>query len=258
MLLYPSPISGPIKSRRLGVSLGVNVNPDDGKLCTFDCIYCEVGYNASRHASKPRPSRQYIAQCLEQKLSEMSHGGMTLDVITFSGNGEPTAHPHFAEIMGDTVALRDRFFPKARVAVLSNGTMAHRPDVHEALLMADDNILKLDTVSQEYIERVDRPVSRDYDVARVIETMRSFEGHVTVQTMFMRGVSDDGRSVDNTGERFVRPWIDALLTIRPRQVMIYTIDRETPCPTLLKATREQLDAIRDMVIQAGFECIVGY
>lgn len=258
MILYPSPITGPVKSRRLGVSLGVNVNPDDGKICTFDCIYCEVGYNASRHASKPRPSRPFIAQCLEKKLREMSEQGIPLDVITFSGNGEPTAHPHFLDIMRDTVSLRDRYYPEAKVSVLSNGTMAHRPDVHEALLMADNNILKLDTVSPEYIRRVDRPVAQDYDVARVIETMRSFEGHVVIQTMFMRGVSDEGYDVDNTGEAFVKPWIEALRTIKPRQVMIYTINRETPCPTLLKATREQLDAIRDLVKQAGFDCSVGY
>ena len=157
-ILYPSPIVGPIHSRRLGISLGVNVNPSDGKICTFDCIYCEVGYNRLRRPTLPQPSRELIAERLEQKLKEMRAAGSKLDVITFSGNGEPTAHPDFLPIIKDTIRLRDAYYPEARVSVLTNSTLAHRPNVHRALMLVDNNIMKLDTVCAEYINKVDRPV----------------------------------------------------------------------------------------------------
>lgn len=257
-ILYPSPIVGPIHSRRLGISLGVNVNPSDGKICTFDCIYCEVGYNAMRRAKQPRPSRAHIAECLERKLMDMKAHGSALDVITFSGNGEPTGHPDFLGIMEDTIRLRDLYYPCAKVSVLTNSTLAHRPDIHRALTLADNNIMKLDTVCAEYIDKVDRPVQPSYSVERIIEEMRSFGGHVIVQTMFMKGTDDEGRDIDNTSDRFVDPWIEALRRIRPAEVMIYTIDRETPCRTLRKASPQELDNIRDRVAAEGIACIAAY
>lgn len=257
-ILYPSPIVGPIHSRRLGISLGVNVNPNDGKICTFDCIYCEVGYNAQRRSSLPRPSRRHIAECLEAKLAEMKAQGASLDVITFSGNGEPTGHPDFLGIMEDTVSLRNRYYPEAKVSVLTNSTLAHRPDVHRALMLADNNIMKLDTVCDDYITRVDRPTQPSYRAADIIREMQSFGGHVTVQTMFMHGTDDLGRDVSNTSDRFVTPWIEALKRIRPAEVMVYTIDRDTPCPTLLKATPAELNGIRDRVAAEGIACIAAY
>lgn len=257
-ILYPSPIVGPIHSRRLGISLGVNVNPCDGKICTFDCIYCEVGYNVSRHTTSPRPSRRHIAECLEHKLKEMRGNGSALDVITFSGNGEPTGHPDFLGIIEDTIRLRDRYCPTAKVSVLTNSTLAHRPDVHRALMLVDNNIMKLDTVDPTYINKVDRPVSKVYDVGSIIEEMRSFHGHCIVQTMFMHGTDDQGCDVSNTDDRFVNPWLDAVVRIRPSEVMIYTIDRETPCPTLYKASHEELNAIRDRVAAEGIDCIAAY
>ncbi len=257
-ILYPSPIVGPIHSRRLGISLGVNVNPSDGKICTFDCIYCEVGYNADRRPSLPRPSREHIAAALETKLKEMTATGSALDVITFSGNGEPTGHPDFLGIVEDTIRLRDIYYPSARVSVLTNSTIAHRKDVHKALMLVDNNIMKLDTIDPAYINKVDRPVSPAYDVERVIEEMCSFDGHVIIQTMFMNGTDDQGRDVSNTSDRFVNPWLKAIRRIRPSEVMIYTIDRETPCTTLQKATHEQLNNIRDRVAAEGIECIAAY
>ena len=257
-ILYPSPIVGPIHSRRLGISLGVNVNPDNGKICTFDCIYCEVGYNATRRPSHPRPSRDHIAECLRLKLAEMKTSGAALDVITFSGNGEPTGHPDFLGIMEDTVCLRDQFYPTAKVSVLTNSTLAHRPDVHRALMLADNNIMKLDTVNADYINKVDRPVQPSYDVERTVREMQSFGGHVIIQTMFMKGTDDFGRDIDNTSDRFVVPWLEAVRRIRPSEVMIYTIDRETPCPTLRKATPDELNSIRDRVAAEGISCIAAY
>ena len=256
-VIYPSPIFGPVHSRRLGVSLGINLMPADGKVCTFDCIYCECGFNADRRPTLPRPTRAEVADALEQRLRRMQADGQAPDVLTFAGNGEPTLHPDFAAIIGDTIALRDKYFPRARISVLSNATAAARPDVHEALTRVDNNILKLDTVSQEYINRVNRPTYPTYDVHEIIETIRSFRGHAIVQTMFMRGTMD-GQDVDNTGEEYVRPWLEAVKHIAPKQVMIYTIDRETPDHDLRKAAPSVLDAIRDRVIAMGIPCSAAY
>ena len=262
-VIYPSPIFGPIHSRRLGISLGINLQPADGKVCTFDCIYCECGFNSDHRPTLPRPSRQLVAQKLEEQLQKMVAEGQLPDVLTFAGNGEPTGHPHFAEIIDDTIRLRDQYCPNAKVCVLSNSTMIHRPEVHDALMRVDDNILKLDTVDPTYINKVDRPTGH-YDVQQIIEHMKSFHGHIIIQTMFMRGtlnvqsskfkVQSSKFNVDNTGEEFVSPWLEVVKQIKPQQVMVYTIDRETPAQGLEKASREQLDAIRDRVIAAGIPC----
>ena len=252
-IIYPSPIFGPVHSRRLGVSLGINLMPDDGKICTFDCIYCECGFNADFRPHHPRPTRQAVAHALEERLQQMRQKGPQPDVLTFAGNGEPTCHPEFTGIIADTVALRDRYFPQAKISVLSNGTQLHRQEVREALLLVDNNIQKLDTVDMDYIYKVDRPVSPAYDVQKIVEQLRAFNGKVIIQTMFMTG---DG--VDNTGEEYVQPWLKAVEYIQPEEVMIYTIDRETPTKGLKKASREQLDAIRDRVISAGIPCTASY
>ena len=186
----------------------------------------------------------------------MSAEGQLPDVLTFAGNGEPTCHPHFAEIIEDTIRLRNQYCPEAKVCVLSNSTMIHRPSVHDSLMRVDDNILKLDTVDPSYIQRVDRP-NGSYDVNAIIERMKAFNGHIIIQTMFMRGLCN-GVSVDNTGEEYVKPWLEVVKAIRPQQVMVYTIDRETPTKGLEKASREQLDAIRDRVIALGISCSASY
>ena len=259
-IIYPSPIFGPVHSRRLGISLGINLLPPDGKVCTFNCIYCECGFNEDHRPSLPMPTREEVATGLEEKLCQMVADGQLPDVLTFAGNGEPTCHPHFAEIIGDTIRLRDKYCPKAKVSVLSNATMIHRQAVHDALMRVDNNIQKLDTIDPIYINKVDRP-NGNYDVNKIIERMKAFNGHLIIQTMFMRGQESGVRSqesVDNTGEGFVGPWLEAVKAIKPQQVMIYTIDRETPAQGLLKATHEQLDAIRDRVIAAGIPCTASY
>ncbi len=255
-VIYPSPIFGPIHSRRLGISLGINLMPADGKLCSFDCIYCECGFNGDHRPTLPRPTREEVADKLEQQLQKMVDEGHLPDVLTFAGNGEPTCHPHFAEIIDDTIRLRNQYCPQAKVCVLSNSTMIHRPAVHDALMRVDDNILKLDTVDPIYINKVDRPTGA-YDVNAIIERMKAFNGHIIIQTMFMRGMYN-GESVDNTREEYVAPWLDIVKTIRPQQVMVYTIDRETPAKGLEKASHEQLDAIRDRVIALGIPCSASY
>jgi len=261
-IIYPSPIFGPVHSRRLGISLGINLLPADGKVCSFDCIYCECGFNADHRPTLPLPTREEVAVKLEEKLRQMVADGQLPDVLTFAGNGEPTCHPHFAEVIGDTIRLRDQYCPKAKVSVLSNATMIHRKEVHDALMLVDNNILKLDTIDPLYINKVDRP-NGAYDVNTIIERMKAFNGHLIIQTMFMRGEKvgrrkGDVESVDNTGEEYVAPWLEAVKEIAPQQVMIYTIDRETPTQGLFKATREQLDTIRDRVIAAGIPCTASY
>jgi len=251
-VIYPSPIFGPIHSRRLGVSLGINLLPSDGKVCTFDCIYCECGFNAQRRPTRRMPTRQEVARALEERLADMKVNGPAPDVLTFAGNGEPTVNPEFPAIIDDTLQLRDRYFPQARVSVLSNATQVLRPEVHAALMRVDNNIQKLDTVDPLYINKVDRPTGH-YDVQAIIEQLKAFNGHVILQTMFLHGPD-----VTNTSDDYVAPWLEAVAYIRPSQVMIYTIDRETPDKTLCKATPSELDAIAERVQAAGIACQASY
>lgn len=255
-VIYPSPIFGPVHSRRLGVSLGINLLPEDGKVCTFDCIYCECGFNKDHRPTKPLPTREEVRAALEARLQEMQKNGPTPDVLTFAGNGEPTAHPHFPEIIEDTLALRDKYFPGAKVSVLSNSTFIHRPAVFEALNKIDNNILKLDTVDEAYIHELDRPTGK-YSVASIIEGMKAFKGNCIIQTMFLKGTYH-GKDMNNTSDKYVLPWLEAVKEITPRQVMIYTIDRETPDHDLQKATHEELDRIAALVEEAGIPISVSY
>lgn len=255
-IIYPSPIFGPVRSRRLGVSLGINLLPEDGKVCSFDCIYCECGFNSDHRPKKPLPTREEVRAALEARLQDMQANGPVPDVLTFAGNGEPTAHPHFPEIIEDTLALRDNYFPAAKVSVLSNSTFLHRRAVFEALNKVDNNILKLDTVDEAYIRTLDRPAGT-YSVAAIIENMKAFKGNCIIQTIFLKG-DFQGKDVDNTTDAFVLPWLEAVKEISPRQVMIYTIDRETPCRELQKAAPEELDRIAALVREAGTEVSVSY
>jgi len=251
-IIYPSPIFGPVHSRRLGVSLGINLLPADGKVCTFDCIYCECGFNGDHRPKQKMPTREEVREALEARLQDMQQNGPTPDVLTFAGNGEPTANPAFPEIIDDTLQLRDRYFPQAKVSVLSNSTMILKPEVHRALMRVDNNILKLDTVDIDFIRQVDRPTGH-YDVEQLIEAMCAFNGHIIIQTMFLRGPG-----IDNTTEAYVGPWLEAVKRIAPQQVMIYTIDRETPDRSLQKAPREALDAICQRVKDALIPCSASY
>lgn len=255
-IIYPSPIFGPVKSRRLGISLGINLLPADGKVCTFDCIYCECGLNATRRTKSPLPTREEVAEALEKKLMEMKEHGELPDVLTFAGNGEPTIHPHFGEIIDDTIALRDRLCPAAKVSVLTNATLITRDTVFEALEKVDNNILKLDTVESTYISAIDRPTGK-YDMNTIIDRMIAFNGKAVIQTMFLKG-EVDGKDVDNTGDRYVMPWIATVKSIAPREVMIYTIDRETPVSGLQKATREELDRIVALLAKEGIKATASY
>lgn len=255
-ILFPSPVFGPVHSRRLGVSLGINLLPADGKVCSFDCIYCECGFNKDYRTKSLLPTREEVHIALENKLLEMQAEGLAPDVLTFAGNGEPTSHPHFPEIIEDTLALRDAYFPKAKVSVLSNSTFLHRPAVFEALNKVDNNILKLDTVNEDYIRLVDRPNSK-YCVGDIVNYLKAYKGNCIVQTLFMKG-THRGQEVDNTTDAYVLPWLEAVKEIAPRQVMIYTIDRDTPDPDLRKASPEELDRILSLLGEAGIPATASY
>lgn len=248
-ILFHSTIFGPIHSRRLGASLGVNLSPVDGKVCTFDCLYCEAGFNAQGPGSAGLPPRAEVARLLEEKLSAMKSAGEHLDVITFSGNGEPTAHPHFPDVIADTIALRDRYFPDVKISVLTNSTMIHKPEVARALLTVDNNILKLDSAVESTMRRIDRPASAGFTVDKVIGHLEQFAGTGIIQTMILRG-EHDGQPVDNTTDEEIEALIAAYRRIRPRSIMIYSIDRKTPAERLVKVEADELQAIADRVMAA--------
>lgn len=255
-IIYPSPVFGPVHSRRLGVSLGINLLPEGGKFCTFDCVYCECGFNRDHKPRNPLPTREEVRSVLEERLKSMYENGPHPDVLTFAGNGEPTLHPDFAGIIDDVIRLRDQYFLKAKISVLSNATRILNSEVFGALMRVDNNIQKLDTVDPDYIELVDRPTG-NYDVQAIIRQLKQFSGHVIIQTMFMSGCTG-GKSVDNTTPEFVGPWLDAVREIQPSQVMIYTIDRETPDKDLRKADKSVLDRIGQQVRDAGFDVSISY
>lgn len=228
----------------------------DGKICTFDCLYCECGRNSEHHPHHHRPSRKEVYDALRTTLEQMKACGTEPNVLTFAGNGEPTANPEFPGIVDDVLALRDEFFPKAKVSVLSNGTRVTDPAIFNALLRLDNNIQKLDTVDIDYIRLLDNPVGH-YDLDAIINALIAFKGHVIIQTMFLTGTFRE-RDMDNTTDRYVLPWLETIKRIAPAQVMIYTVDRETPVSTLRKASHEQLDRIAVMLRENGIETSVSY
>ncbi len=250
--LFGDMIFGPVKSRRLGRSLGVNLLPTDGKLCNFDCIYCECGWTDRPGTPLRFNDRAAVAAALEARLMAMSEAGEELDVITFAGNGEPTMHPQFAEIVDDTVALRDRFYPAAGVAVLSNATMIGRESVRKALQKVDRAILKIDSALPETIKIMNAP-RFDYSLDEVISHMNRFDGDIVVQTMFLRG-EKEGMVIDNTTDEEVSAWLDVLDRVRPSQVMIYSIDRDTPYDRLAKVEGDELERIAEKVRARGYRC----
>ena len=249
--LFDKIIFGPVKSRRLGLSLGINLLPGDSKLCSFDCIYCECGWTPRLRAKKAElPAREVVAQKLEEQLRQMNGQGKLPDVITFAGNGEPTLHPEFAGIVNDTLALRDRLAPDCRIAVLSNSTMIHREEIFQALLKIDDNILKLDSAISSTVEKLDCPLGH-FDLEKVIAHLARFGNQAIIQTMFLRG-ENKGKYIDNTTTEELNAWLNALQVIRPGKVMVYSIDRDTPARGLSRVTREELERIASLVREAGF------
>lgn len=236
--LYPQIVYGPVHSRRLGVSLGVNLLPLHSKLCTFDCIYCECGWNDDNRGRESFNSRADVAAALESRLIQMAEDGVLPDVITFAGNGEPTLHPDFEGVIDDTIALRDKYAPQAMISVLSNATQLHREDVVRALLRVDNNILKLDAALDSTVVDMNKPCC-NYSVERVIDQLAAFEGNLIVQIMFLRG-EYNSKKIDNTTAEHIAALRAALQRIRPKQIMCYTIARDTPCKTLQAVPADEI------------------
>lgn len=252
--LYNNIIFGPIRSRRLGLSLGVNLLPIDSKLCSFDCIYCECGWNDEHPGKRRFNSREDVRTMLDETLAKMVADGTPPDVITFAGNGEPTLHPEFEQVIDDTIALRDKHCPSAKVSVLSNATQIHRDDVRRALLRVDNNILKLDSAFDATVQLINKPQG-GYTVERTVELLKAFQGELIVQTMFLRG-EYLGQRVDNTTNEEVEAWLKLIKEISPKQVMVYSLDRDTPCQTLEKVEKEELREIAARVEALGISCSV--
>ena len=249
-MLFDQIAYGPIHSRRLGTSLGMELMPLAHKLCTFNCVYCECGWNTP--VSHPKlPTREEVKMALEARLKE----GLDLDVITFSGNGEPTLHPDFLGIIEDTCALRDQYCPKAKVSVLSNSTQLGRPDVVQALRLCDNRILKLDSATDEMMRRIDLPVNEHLTVKQIIEWLAQFNGDFTLQTCFLRG-EHAGQRIDNTTPEELEAWYKAVETLHPKQIMIYVIDRKTPEENLTKISREEMETIAAPLRAKGYDVIV--
>ena len=252
--LYDNIIFGPVRSRRLGLSLGVNLLPIDAKICSFDCIYCECGWNADHAARRRFNSREDVLAMLEQVLGKMVADGTPPDVITFAGNGEPTLHPHFEEIIDGTLALRDKLCPSAKVSVLSNATQLHREDVCRALRRVDNNILKLDSAFDATAALINKPQGA-YSIEKIAEQLKGFGHDCIVQTMFLRG-EYNGEKIDNTTEEEVKAWLDLIEKIAPRSVMVYSLDRDTPCQTIEKVEKQELEHIAERVRALNIECSV--
>lgn len=250
-MLFSEIAYGPIHSRRLGVSLGMELMPLDHKLCTFNCVYCECGWNSP--VTHPQlPSRAEVAKALEDKLIALQADGTQLDVITFSGNGEPTLHPDFAAIIDDTLVLRDRYQPQAKVSVLSNSTQLGRADVVEALRRCDNRILKLDAGTDTMMRRIDLPVNANLSVAQIEQWLSQFNGDFTLQTCFLRG-AHAGQIIDNTTPEELNAWYSIVDRLHPKQIMIYVIDRKTPEENLRKISRDEMERIAAPLIAKGYQ-----
>lgn len=251
-ILFDHIVFGPIHSRRLGVSLGINLLPYDGKLCSFDCIYCECGYNKDNRTRTALPTKEEVKTALENKLQELEKENIVLDVITFAGNGEPTMHPRFAEIIDDTIELRNKYVLSAKISVLSNAMNIGREKVFDALRKVENNILKLDSAFIDTVRLIDCPNSSEYSIEKQVELFKRFDGNFILQTMFLRGMHD-GKVVDNTTEKEILAWLEVIKEIKPKEVMIYAIDRDTPEKQLKKVPLVELQQIGKRVEELGIK-----
>lgn len=250
--LFSEIIFGPVRSRRLGVSLGINLLPTASKFCSFNCVYCECGWtDREQSASANLPSRLEIKTLLEKKLKELQKGGMKPDTLTFAGNGEPSIHPEFAGIVDDTILLRNKYFPEAATTVLSNSSMLHKAEIFEALKKVDKNILKLDSGTNEQFKRINLSNTK-LTIEKLVDQLCEFKGDLIIQTLFLKG-NYNGKLIDNTTDEEVNLWLSHLEKIKPRLVMIYPIDRSTPAKELEKISKGKLKEIAKRVNALGIK-----
>ncbi len=252
-MLFEGIVFGPIRSRRLGVSLGVNLLPANSKICSFNCLYCECGFNFS--SSEKYPDYEQVVAALEARLQTMAQAGNELHTITFAGNGEPTLHPDFERIVDATIALRNRYFPQAKISVLSNATRIADEEVFRALNKVDNNILKLDSAINETLRVINQPLDANFSVKTLTKNLARFDGNLIIQTLFLSG-EYGGKTFDNTTEAEVEAWLEVLQVVRPKQVMVYSLDRATPAEHLVRAPKERLRAIAARIEALGIEVLV--
>ena len=258
-MLREETVFGPIKSRRLGSSLGINLLPTRGKICNFDCIYCECGWNADGRDDTVLPTAAQVRSALEDKLSTLMLEGTPVDSITFSGDGEPTLNPEFPRIIEDTLRLRDTFYPAAKVSVLSNSTRAHVPEVFEALRKVDNPIMKIDSPTDALAALINHPAP-GYSVARVVEALKRFEGDFVLQTMMLKAKGcpasvipgSTGYLFDSGAPEVLEPWMDIVRTLRPRLIQLYSIDRPTPASNLEKYSIDEMKSLVGPLLSEGF------
>lgn len=251
-LQFDNIVFGPIHSRRLGSSLGVNLLPMHGKVCSFDCVYCECGWNADGRGDSLLPSFAQVCEALEEGVRRCHENGTSVDTITFSGNGEPTIHPDFPAIIDKTLEVRARYYPAAKVSVLSNATQLGRPGIKEALAKVDNPILKIDSGVDSFARLIDRPVSESYTVAEVERNLAWFKGDFILQTMFLRG-RDGDVVIDSLDPILVRAWQELVLRLRPREVMLYTLDRVPPLATLEKVSVARMEEVAAPLVENGIK-----
>ena len=239
-------VFGPIFSRRLGSSLGINLLPEKGKICTFDCIYCECGWNKDGRDDTLLPGTERVRTALEAKLKQCKADGIQIDSITFSGDGEPTLNPEFPQIIDDTIALRDKYYPNSKITVLSNATMVHKPEVFDALRKVDNPTMKIDAPTNALVEKINHP-AQGYDIGRVVEALKQFNGDFILQTMFLKS-----KDFNSSSPEVLNGWMDIVRELKPREVMVYTIARPTPEVGLQKFTVDEMRALVQPLIDEGF------
>ena len=252
-MLFNTTIFGPIRSRRFGTSLGINLIPTTQKICTFDCIYCECGWTHDVNTLYFPPREQVSAQ-LQQTLEQMKQQNETPDSITFSGNGEPTLHPDFSAIIDDTIALRNHFFPTTIITVLSNSTTLEKEPVFEALKKIDNNTMKLDAGTETTFRQIDRCFNKNMTLDRITDNLCRFQGDLLIQTLFLRG-HYNGEYIDNTTEAEISEWLKRLERIRPHKALLYPIDRATPAKDLEYIARPELEIIAEKVRSLNIETL---
>jgi len=249
--LFNEIVFGPVISRRLGVSLGINLLPEGSKICNFDCIYCECGFNETEVKNRNLPSGADVKLAVEEKFMKLKAAHDSPDSITFAGNGEPTLHPEFPEIVDDLTGLRNLYFPKAVISLLSNGSTIHRPEIFKTLQKLDNNILKLDAGTEEMF----RKLNRYHGTATLhdfVDQLCRFNGNLIIQTMFVKGYFK-GELIDNTIPGEIDPWLEYIRRIHPKSVMVYSVARPTPAQELTKVPKAELEWIAGKVRELGIE-----
>ncbi len=243
-MLFNEIVVGPIHSRRLGCSLGVNVLPTQKKYCSFNCVYCECGWNEIDTRIKvPFNDRLVIKNELEKYCKNTDKKELAkIDSITFSGNGEPTLHPEILQIVQDVISLRNIYIPQSKVTILTNSTQLSREDVSKALHLIDNPLLKIDAGTEKMYKLISQPVNCSFEEIKL--NILNFGPNCIIQTMLLRGELD-GQTIDNLSEEEFSNYLDFIKKVNPKQVMFYSLDRIPPAKHLIKVDKAEMEKYAD-------------